>query len=40
MMKIRSELGEGLAPEGPNEGRQAIYCLEYIEKDIRPVGTV
>jgi hypothetical protein len=29
MMKIRSELGEGLVPEEPNEGSQAIYCLEY-----------
>jgi hypothetical protein len=25
-------------PEGPDDGSQAIYCLEQVQSRIRPVG--
>jgi hypothetical protein len=31
-------LAMDLVPDGPNEGSQAIYCLEHAQLRIRPVG--
>ena len=38
--RLTDEVGKVLpfVPEGPNEGSQAIYCLEQVQSRVRPVG--
>ena len=36
--QTRGQVLSVLVPKGPNEGSQAIYCLERVRWRIRPVG--
>ena len=37
-MNASARRANSLVPEGLNDGSKAIYCLECVEKEIRPVG--